>query len=182
MMSEKRGIKTSKLKVKKVVIFNKASRELRMIKHNKHIEDYLDYYLNSKFNPEFAVLLQGEWGCGKTWFIKNYLKEYFKEKKSKYLYITLYGVSTINEIEDQMFQQLHPILSSKPLALTGKIMSGVLKASLKIDLGDNELNIDSKMPDKTLKQFMINTKDPLVVFDDFERSAMKIKILMGYIN
>jgi len=142
-----------------------------MTKHNKHIEDYLDYYLDSKFNPEFAVLLQGEWGCGKTWFIKNYLKKYFKEEKSKYLYITLYGVAQINEIEDQMFQQLHPLLSSKPLVFTGKILSGVLKDRLKIDLNDKKLN-----------KFMINIKDPLIIFDDFERSAMDMKILMGYIN
>ncbi|MFC2996089.1 P-loop NTPase fold protein [Acinetobacter sichuanensis] len=36
---------------------------------NKHIEEYFDYYFNTKKNFEYAVLLNGAWGSGKTWFI-----------------------------------------------------------------------------------------------------------------
>lgn len=152
-----------------------------MTNHNKHIKEYLDYYLSSKFNPEFAVLLKGEWGCGKTWFIKNFLTEYFKSQKS-HLYITLYGVSTINEIEDQIFQQLHPFLSSTPVTLAGKILCGALKAGLKIDFDGSSLSAESKIQDTKLKDFMTNVEDTLIVFDDFERSDMNMTKLMGYIN
>jgi tRNA A37 threonylcarbamoyladenosine biosynthesis protein TsaE len=51
-----------------------------MTNSNQHIEDYLKYYLSSKFNPEFAILLQGEWGCGKTWFIKEFMKKHSEGK------------------------------------------------------------------------------------------------------
>ncbi len=46
---------------------------------NSHVEEYLDYYCDLHA-PRFAILLKGQWGCGKTWFIKNYCKK-LKEKK-----------------------------------------------------------------------------------------------------
>lgn len=47
---------------------------------NEHIEKYLGHYLQIG-NPGFAVLLKGEWGCGKTWFIKNFIENGDKDKK-----------------------------------------------------------------------------------------------------
>lgn len=44
---------------------------------NNHIEEYLDYYCSIKLT-RFAVLLKGQWGSGKTWFIKQYYKNYKK--------------------------------------------------------------------------------------------------------
>ncbi|MEO1673560.1 MAG: P-loop NTPase fold protein, partial [Cyanobacteria bacterium J06631_2] len=41
-------------------------------KLNQHIEEYLDYYFSLSYPPGFAILLKGEWGCGKTWFINKY--------------------------------------------------------------------------------------------------------------
>ncbi len=42
---------------------------------NKHIEEYFDYYFDAKKNFEYAVLLNGAWGSGKTWFIKKYIEK-----------------------------------------------------------------------------------------------------------
>ena len=41
---------------------------------NNHIEEYLDYYCSTE-SPRSAVLLKGQWGSGKTWFIKQYYKK-----------------------------------------------------------------------------------------------------------
>ena len=41
---------------------------------NNHIEEYLDYYCSTEL-PRSAVLLKGQWGSGKTWFIKQYYKK-----------------------------------------------------------------------------------------------------------
>ena len=50
---------------------------------NSHLEDYLDYYCGLSHSPGFAVLLKGEWGCGKTWFIKNYCEKLEKNKREE---------------------------------------------------------------------------------------------------
>ena len=40
---------------------------------NKNINKYINHYLTIS-SPNFAVLLKGKWGCGKTYFIKNIIK------------------------------------------------------------------------------------------------------------
>ena len=37
---------------------------------NKHVKDFLDYYLNFSREPKYAVMLNGAWGTGKTFLIK----------------------------------------------------------------------------------------------------------------
>jgi hypothetical protein len=177
-----------------------------MLNPNKHIEEYLKYFLSSEVNPEFAVLLQGEWGCGKTWFIKNFLKGYLHNDSNvksecapliqrkwqsvkkrfvediskenlqrndlKCLYISLYGVSSCGEIDDEIFSQLHPILSSKKMALAGKIFKSCVSAGLKFDLPDN---INPSEFFKKIENFII-------VFDDLERCALELNKTLGYIN
>ncbi|NER52970.1 MAG: hypothetical protein F6J92_41305, partial [Symploca sp. SIO1A3] len=65
---------------------------------NSHITDYLNYYCGLAHAPGFAVLLKGQWGAGKTWFIKKYC-ENLKKNKQKCLYISLYGMTSFAEIE-----------------------------------------------------------------------------------
>ena len=45
-----------------------------MSNSNKHIEEFLDYYLNVEQSPDYAVLITGCWGSGKTYFIRKYLE------------------------------------------------------------------------------------------------------------
>lgn len=42
---------------------------------NKHIIEYLDYYIKSE-TINFAVLLKGTWGSGKTYFIKKLIENW----------------------------------------------------------------------------------------------------------
>ena len=38
---------------------------------NAHIHQYLTSYLKRE-NPQYAVMLNGAWGCGKTFFIRKW--------------------------------------------------------------------------------------------------------------
>lgn len=67
---------------------------------NNHIEKYLDYYKNLEVSPEYAVLLRGNLGSGKTWFIKDYIK---RNTDLNHLYVSLNGVSSFQEIVDSYF-------------------------------------------------------------------------------
>ncbi|KOT14533.1 hypothetical protein AC245_04160 [Haemophilus parainfluenzae] len=81
---------------------------------NKHIEKYLDLYLDRE-DVEYATLLIGEWGCGKTFFIKNYIENIQKSQKDKhkFIYISLFGLKNISSVNEAIFEELHPILSNK---------------------------------------------------------------------
>ncbi len=56
------------------------------------IEVIKSYYSDS--NIQYAILLNGEWGCGKTFFVKNKIVKEIKDS----VYVSLYGVSNINDV------------------------------------------------------------------------------------
>jgi GTPase SAR1 family protein len=152
--------------------------------NNEPLEEYLNYYCNLSTSPGFAVLLKGQWGSGKTWLIKKFIEK-AKNKNKKCLYISLYGVVGFSDIEEMLFQQLHPVLSSKGMALTGKIFKGLLKASLKIDLNNDSKEdgtANLQIPDINLPEYLKNTENSILIFDDLERCKLEISDILGYIN
>ncbi|WLE95417.1 MAG: P-loop NTPase fold protein [Candidatus Electrothrix communis] len=158
---------------------------------NQHVTEYLNYYSKLKTSPGYAVLLKGKWGCGKTWFIKKYRDEINddcegkQKNRCKCLYVSLYGVTSYGEIEHIFFQQLHPVLSSKGMAITGKILKGLIKTSIKIDIdgdGKSDGSVGSQIPDLNLPEEFLNTDDSILIFDDLERCGINQEDILGYIN
>lgn len=80
---------------------------------NEHIEDFLKYYFKLKNSPHYAVLLKGNWGVGKTWLLKDVMKQLDSpdDHTKKYLYVSLYGVESFKDIENEFFRELYPLLS-----------------------------------------------------------------------
>ncbi len=149
---------------------------------NKHINEFLDYYIKLE-NPQYAVLLKGKWGSGKTHFINEYKKELDKNKQ-KYIYVSLYGVNTYDEIETKFLEAIYPRLYNKKTIFAGKIAKQLLKATLKIDWDDDgkaDGNVNIQIPNFKLED-LLNTKDYILIFDDLERCSINIINLLGYIN
>jgi hypothetical protein len=117
---------------------------------------------------------------------QNEIGEQLTGKKSnQFLYISLYGLSSGSDIDDQIFQQLHPILASKGVAVAGKIAKGLINLGLKINLdsdGALQATADSKIPEVPLKPFISDFKKRVLIFDDLERCNMPIELVLGYIN
>ena len=93
---------------------------------NAHIHQYLTSYLKRE-NPQYAVMLNGAWGCGKTFFIRKW-KESIKSKDIKPIYVSLFGLQTIKEVNELINKELHPILTSKAtktIINTAKVLTGV---------------------------------------------------------
>lgn len=151
---------------------------------NQHISQFLNYYCSDKLlNPQYAVLLKGKWGSGKTHFINEY-KEHLKTNNKKYIYVSLYGVTSYDEIETKFLETIHPKLYHKNTIFAGKIAKQLLKATLKIDLDDDKKDDDSmnlKIPDFKPED-LLNTKDYILIFDDLERCSINIINLLGYVN
>ncbi|QMS91046.1 AAA family ATPase [Nostoc edaphicum CCNP1411] len=151
---------------------------------NSNITDYLDFYCDLVYAPGFAVLLKGEWGSGKTWFIKKYCKS-IKEKNRKYLYVSLSGVTTFSQIEEAFLQAKIPILSSKPIALLRSLITQALKSTVIMDInGDNKADgsLTLGSTSDSLAKYLINLDETILIFDDLERCDMSISSVLGYIN
>ncbi len=149
---------------------------------NNHIIDYLDYYLGLNKPPKYAVLLRGNWGSGKSWFIHEYIKS--KAEKS-FLYVSLYGVTSYAEIEEILFEQIHPFLASKGMKIASKVLKGIIKTTIKVDFdGDKkeEGSISSGVPDINIPDYIKNIDNKTLIFDDLERCSIEIYNILGYIN
>ena len=168
---------------------------------NKHIDDFLNYYLFKCLEPNYAVLIKGKWGCGKSYYIKNYLNSHglriidnFTDKqKNVVIYLSLYGVSSKEEINEKVLACLYPIISSSKIDLLQKILktapaSAVLSAS-------SAAMFNSTIPAKGVvegldifvdhyrSEIKKNGKKKLVlVLDDFERAHMPVIELLGFVN
>ncbi|AUJ79620.1 hypothetical protein CWI88_00530 [Enterobacter cancerogenus] len=142
---------------------------------NKDVIDYLNYYFSENTTTDFAILLNGSWGSGKTYFIKNSILNETNRLINP-LNITLNGVASISEITDQFFSLLYPRLSSKSVRMLGVITSRAINGFVGTDVAkDNN--------DKTLiKDIFIDVKNRIIIFDDLERCLIPIASVLGYIN
>lgn len=151
---------------------------------NKHIEDYLDYYFDGKKDFQYALLLNGAWGSGKTWFVKKYLEK--KEDQGRQIcYVSLNGLSKTSDIDESIFKSIHPILGSKGARLVGQLGKGLLKATLKVDLdGDSkpDASVNASLPTLRLPDYLKIGDNFILVFDDLERCEIKKEEVLGYIN
>ena len=94
-----------------------------MSNSNEHIEKFLDDYLGSSISPDYAVLITGCWGSGKTYFIKRYLggeKKTVEElliECTRYIvvYVSLFGVKNREDIERKILDILKPELQHKKI-------------------------------------------------------------------
>ena len=135
---------------------------------NAHIENYLSYFLALPYSPRYAVLIDGPWGIGKTYFIRHFLQSHFPSQ-SDYVYISLYGLGDARQIDDALICAMYPLLKSKPSQTAQRIANAGLRY-FKIDF-------ELKYSD------LINVINPKVyAFDDLERCELSAKDLWGYIN
>ena len=148
---------------------------------NQHIREALREYCRFPHRQGFAVLVNGPWGSGKTYFIKSILGELAEPEGQQPLYVSLYGVTAAGEIGEQLFEQLHPVLGHKFTRLAGKIIGSALNTKLSFDIGKGA-EIGGSFPSFDLPSLLTSTKGRVIVFDDFERSLMAPAAILGYIN
>lgn len=157
---------------------------------NDYIEDYCKEYITSKYNLDFSILLKGPWGCGKTFFINNLIDNIIEDKdneleKNNIIYISVFGISSIADIEEKLFTAMHPLLASQGMKLAGTFLKQALKLGINLDLNsdgkkDSTINISGLVIDRKLKDKSINKK--LIIIDDIERSSLKPNQLLGYFS
>lgn len=151
---------------------------------NEDITERIKQYLYLDTN--YAIIINGDYGIGKTHYIKNDLFPKVKElvvpnseKDEKFLpiSISLFGAKSIEDIQNQIFLELYPILKSKGVKITAGLTNSVLKFfgnDLKDILAEtgasgNNLGDYSKI---------------LICIDDIDRKAkeLDLKEVFGFVN
>ena len=159
--------------------------------NNENINSYIENYLNSYLKidkPEFAILLSGKWGSGKTYFIENYIEKKDKTEDIKFIKISLFGLKNTDSIDEQIFQNLHPVLGNKYVKLTGALLKNTVKLGINLDWNDDTKKDGTSSVD--LSKFNLleyfsdkkSNKELIFVFDDLERTDIELTEILGYIN
>lgn len=166
--------------------------------NQKRLEEYLvgdNGYLKSDISNGKVIMLSGKWGSGKTHFWQNIIatdkfKEELSSKNSAYSYVSLYGKSSIEEIENDIFSQTYfsaiggDNLVTKTFSTFtkyskryGEIFSNKLK-NLANGLEEEQNENQERVALERLKNAAI------ICFDDFERKSKDIDLndLFGFIT
>lgn len=165
---------------------------------NKELTTYLDEYLKMD-KPQFAVMISGKWGCGKTYYIEKRIEEWAKTKERtdsesvvlKPIYVSVNGLNSVSTIVRKIKTALHPILYSKGAKVAKKIAFGVMSIAVKsnIDIdGDGTGEELGNLLDAEgiLEIFMSDSAavkgNKVLVLDDIERSKIPLDELFGFVN
>ena len=160
---------------------------------NKHVSEFLDYYVNQP-DPRYSVMLTGEWGCGKTHFIKRWIEELVEKTQydkastlTKPIYISLFGLSSIHQLNDAITREIYPLMKSRIYQLGKHALNAVSNVTLNYDLsklskGLGEASIELDLVSLFRSESRKNNENRIVVFDDFERCGVDLADMLGYIN
>lgn len=155
---------------------------------NENIINYIkNNYINSKMEPQFAILVKGDWGCGKTFLVKKILKETYGEKyEDKIIWLSVYGLSSIQQLRQKLFEKIHPILTSKVAKIAFKTVKAGLKASTTFDFNNDkkdDFSFDLAIPDFEIDKNGKKTSiKKLLIVDDIERCAIPMSELLGFFS
>lgn len=156
------------------------------------IEKYVDEYLY-----DYAVMIDGTWGCGKTYFVTNVLKSKLKDheenkeknikgyKKRSVIYVSLYGIKSIGDISKQLYMEAYFGKDNevgKLLKKGASIISSMLP--LAFDIAKpfiKDVEVDENNVTNVISEFL-SIKNSILIFDDLERCECPINEILGYIN
>lgn len=139
---------------------------------------------------QYAILIDGEWGCGKTYFVKHSLTEKIKEfeqnaSKRTVKYISLYGCKTIQDIQESIVwvfaDEASKFIKQKAPNKIKPATQNILLTSKKVL---NKVR-EKFLPDVDVFDIAsdwISMKDFIFIFDDVERCDCPINELFGFIN
>lgn len=161
-------------------------------------ESLAEYITNERYHQ--AVLLNGSWGSGKTWFIKEEFIPAFEQNHEEdgwcFVYLSLYGLKTVQQLEDKMGQAVTQRLLARYFARTGATPQetekflGIAKSAAGVV--SSVAAFASKMflpiqglPDVkwcNLQKVLPKPERMVYIIDDLERAGMEAEEVLGYIN
>lgn len=160
----------------------------QFLKDEEIIEIVKDYV--SEKNTDYAIMIDGDWGSGKTFFITNKMEDYLKRNLSKYnkkiknIYISTYGVKSCSELDNKIHDQI--IVEFLPKRLKDKFanIENTADALYKIIKSIKKLPDLPIMSIRNIIDILVRKgeKNYVMIFDDIERCDMPINTLLGYIN
>lgn len=165
---------------------------------NEIIKNAIDVYIQEE-KSDYAVMLNGPWGCGKTYFVENELIDDLQDKFNRDLvYISLFGINNLDDLYNNIALQILNIKTTEYLDESNRRNNSLLTEKSK-KLIRSEANKHSWMaavlnkglkilPDSinsVISEIYKNKADftkYIFVFDDVERCTIPYEVLLGFFD
>lgn len=144
---------------------------------------------------DYAVLIDGEWGCGKTFYIKNSLikviisHEEAKQNGRKIKYISLYGCKSMQDIQENLvwsvaeeaIDKIKDNAKPENRGTVSSIANNILLSSRKIGNAVMKKFVPEADTYSIVSDWLV-MNNYIFVFDDLERCDCPINEVFGLIN
>ncbi|MEG2646030.1 MAG: P-loop NTPase fold protein [Clostridia bacterium] len=150
------------------------------------IECICDYV--RKPYTDYAVMINGEWGSGKTYFWNNKLRSRLESikingKNYKTIYMSLYGINSLEEISKKIFIETNPMISKTLKKFVDNREGNLIPEYVKTGLDmANLFGSTTFSTDRVDFSKMFSVEDKILCFDDLERANVDVIDILGYIN
>jgi KAP family P-loop domain len=165
----------------------------------KKLNEIVNQYLEAK-DTDYALMINGKWGCGKTYYLEHEFKDIVEQKESpcasytpisiikrlkriweghsdkcyfEVAFISLYGVSSPEDFYYRVFLGVNSWAKKKIFTFVGSVGARIA----------NRFNINISKEDTSL--INIISSNTIFVFDDLERicsDKISVKEILGLIN
>lgn len=147
-----------------------------------------NYIENRSINQ--ALMITGEWGSGKSYFINNTVKDYLMQNgildNKDYIVFSLYGINDLVDFKDSFYDTvfIRQYLGESDMARkTQKFFERVFNScSSTIDTSVIGAPIQVNLTELIHKRDLVRLKNCILVFDDIERCELSATELWGFIN
>ncbi len=142
---------------------------------------YIIHYLEND-RTHSAIMLTGEWGSGKSYYIKNHLIPFIRKEKDRgCVVVSLYEMHDVLEISKGIYFELRAkwINRDSEVFQTGKsVMRTLFKGATSF------FNIAISSSDEELREMYesVDLSKKLIILEDVERSSINIIELLAYVN
>lgn len=149
------------------------------------VESILDY-VRSDYT-DYAIMINGEWGSGKTHFWNNKIKKKIESmqlngKRYTTIYMSLYGISNLEEISKKIFIETTQLMDKNLRKFMASSGQTSIPEYAKTGLDMANLFGVTKNGDRVDYSDFFSTDDKVLCFDDLERANVDVIDILGYIN
>ena len=149
------------------------------------VESILDY-VRSDYT-DYAIMINGEWGSGKTHFWNHKIRKKIESmqlngKKFTTIYMSLYGISNLEEISKKIFIETTQLMDKNLRKFMNANEQSTIPEYAKTGIDMANFFGVTQNGDKLDYAEFFSTDDKVLCFDDLERANVDVIDILGYIN
>ena len=149
------------------------------------VESILDY-VRADYT-DYAIMLNGEWGSGKTYFWNSKVKNKIESlqlngRRYTTIYMSLYGISNLEDISKKIFIETTQLMDKNLKKYMNSNSQTTIPEYAKTGLDMANFFGVTQNGDKVNYEDFFTTNDKVLCFDDLERANVDVIDILGYIN